>query len=142
MALRPGLRSCLRLVSLNHPVYGLVVDPGFSRGDLTDALYQQVGRDGARDDTPDPLAVEFDSIGFAVLGILDNNLQLRRKADKLRNGIDRSGNQLVFDEHDYIGWKALDGVVKTRRSIGLCDHPDIVFEREDLLDTYPVDRLR
>ena len=32
--------------------------------------------------------------------------------------------------------------MKAGQSVDLCNHTDIVFERKNLPDTYPVDRLR
>ena len=105
-------------------------------------LTSRSGEIGVRDYALDPLAVEFYGVGLVVLRRLNNNLQLRRTAEQLRNGIDRAGDQLALDEQDHVGGKALDGAMKTCQAIGLCDHLDIVFECENLLDAYPIYILR
>src|SRR5882757_10100056 len=64
LALRTGERGRLRAVSLDHPVHRLVVDPGFTLGDLADTLDQQVWRNGPRNDAAHPATIELDRVLF------------------------------------------------------------------------------
>ena len=104
-------------------------------------LTSRLGRDGSGDDASNTPVIEFNWIGFVILGQEDDNLQLRRTANQLRNGIGGARYQLAL-EQDHVGGKALDGVVKTCQAIGLLDHPDIGFARENFLHADPIDPVR
>ena len=75
--LRIGEAGGLGAIGLDDPADGLVVDPGLSLGDLADAFDEEIGGDGARNDTADAAAVEFDSIGLVGLADLDDQFGFR-----------------------------------------------------------------
>src|ERR1700712_3934008 len=81
-------RRCLGTIGLNDPADGFVVDPGFAGGNFSDALDQEIGRDGARDDAADASAVEFYGVGLVGFGDLDDEFRIGRAAKELRDGVD------------------------------------------------------
>ncbi len=86
-------------------------------------------------------SIEFDRRDFIVRWRLNNNFQLRRKADQVRNDIDRTRYQIVVEQH-HVGRKALEGSLQTCQRVDLQDQANIVFERENISCANPVDGLR
>ena len=60
--------------------------------------------------------------------------------DQVRDGVDGARDELAFENHD-VGRVTLQGGVQIGQGLGLRDHPDIVFEREDFLHADAVDCL-
>ena len=67
-----GEAGGLGAIGLDDPADGLVVDPGLALGDLADAFDEEIGGDGAGDDTADAAAIELDGVGLVGLADLDD----------------------------------------------------------------------
>ena len=78
-------RSFLAAVGFDNPFHRVVVDPGLSAGDAPHATYQQIWRDGARDDAANPATIELHCLVFVRGQSLHNELDVGRDAQEFRD---------------------------------------------------------